>query len=123
MAEGDTLVNAAIGAVVSIVLSFLPVSPAFGGAVAAYLQGGSREEGTRVGALSGAIAALPIAFLFAVVGGIFLGLGVGLSGPRVSFLGFAVLFVVVFVVAVVYSAVLGAIGGYAVVYLVEEGYV
>lgn len=63
MAEGDTGVNALVGAVVSIVLAFLPFSTVIGGAVAGYLQGGQTGDGVRVGALSGAVAALPILFV------------------------------------------------------------
>jgi hypothetical protein len=119
MAEGDTLLNAAIGAVVSVVLSFLPVSPAFGGGVAAHLQGGDREAGAKVGALSGALAAVPVAALFAVFGSFLLGYGF-LGGGAVSLVGVGLVFVFVLVLAVAYSAVLGAIGGYVAVYLVEE---
>ena len=60
MAEGDTLVNALIGAVVALVLSFLPLSPMLGGAVAGYLEGGDRDDGVRVGAIAGVIVFLPL---------------------------------------------------------------
>lgn len=119
MAEGDTWLNAFVGAVVTIVFSFLPVSPAFGGGVAAYLQGGSRRDGASVGALSGGIAAIPLAFLFAFVGMFVLGFGLTLDAG-VSFLVIVPLLLFVIVVSVAYSAALGAIGGYLAVYLDEE---
>ena len=118
-AEGDTLLHAAIGAVVSVVLACLPVSPAFGGGVAAYLQGGDRGAGAKVGALSGALAAIPLAVLLAAFGSFLLGFGF-LDAGATSLVGFGLVFVFALVLSVAYSAVLGAIGGYVAVYLVEE---
>jgi hypothetical protein len=51
--EGEFWVNAVIGAVVAVVSSFVPLSPALGGGVAAYLQGGTRTVGAKVGAVFG----------------------------------------------------------------------
>jgi uncharacterized membrane protein (GlpM family) len=78
MGEGDTLINALIGAAVSVVLSgLLPFSPLFGGGVAGYMQGGDRSEGLRTGAISGVIALVPAAVIgllvFAFVATMFLG--------------------------------------------------
>lgn len=56
---GDTL-NAVLGAVVTVVASFVPLSPVLGGGVAGYLNGG---RGLRVGALSGVVATLPVVVL------------------------------------------------------------
>lgn len=82
MAEGDTFVNAVIGAVVTAVLSpILPFSPIFGGAIAGYLQGGSRSDGFRIGAISGVVAFIPaillagLAMLFVIP--VFIGAGPG----------------------------------------------
>jgi len=116
MTEGDTWINAAIGAVVTIVCSFVPVSPVFGGAVAAYLQEGPRMEGPRVGGLSGVLAAIPLALFIGLFGILFLGV-VGGGGSSLVLLP---LFLLVLLVTVAYSAALGAVGGYLVVYLVEE---
>jgi hypothetical protein len=55
-ASDGRLTNALIGAVVTVVLPFVPFSPLLGGAVAGYLQ---ERDGFRVGAPSGAIAAVP----------------------------------------------------------------
>jgi hypothetical protein len=102
MAEGDTLVNAVLGAVVTVILSFLPLSPILGGLLAGYLQGGDRADGARVGALAGVIAMIPLLgigillFGFGAVyllGGLPFGLGV---------VGIVVLLFVVFVTAVVF---------------------
>lgn len=113
--ESKTLVNAFIGAVVTIVLSFLPFSPLIGGAVAGYLE---ERDGIRVGALSGAIAALPllgIAFLVIV--------GFGLFGAFLDF-GIGILVIVfsffVLSIIVVYTVGLSALGGYVGVYFVDE---
>lgn len=106
----NTVLNAVIGAVVTIVLSFTVVSPVLGGVAAGYLQ---REDGLRVGALAGVIAALPAVLLtFLVVG--FLGFG---AAP--VFLGF--FFIIVGIILVpIYIIGLSALGGYLGVYLRHE---
>lgn len=119
MSEGDTLINAVIGAVVAVVLSFTGFSPLLGGMVAGYLQRGDRAGGIRVGALSGAIAALPFLLLFFVFGGFLftgsmLGNGMGVPGGFV----FVLLFGVVF--AFIWSVGLSALGGYLGVYIATE---
>lgn len=115
MPADDTLKNAAIGAVASIVLFFLPFSPALGGVLASYLQGGDTNEGLRVGALSGAIAAVPLALLAVLVGAFFL---VAMTGRAA--LAFVVLFIVVLFLALIYGVGLGALGGLLGAYLHEE---
>lgn len=119
MGEGDTYMNAAIGAVVTVVLSFTGFSPLLGGAVAGYLQRGERSDGLRVGAISGAIAAVPFLVLFVLFGGfIFTGtmMGPGTGAPRAMVL----LLVVGVVFALVWSVALSAAGGYLGVYLATE---
>lgn len=116
MAEGDTLLNAAVGAVVTIVLSFLPFAAVLGGGVAGYLQVTDRDvrEGARVGALSGAIALVPVVLLLFALGSVvpFLPLEIG----AFSF----VLIVVVLFTAAVYFLGAGALGGAIGAYLVDE---
>lgn len=73
MAEGDTLMNAAIGGAVAIVTSVLlgPASSVAGGAVAGYLQRSDTKGGAVVGAIAGVIVLIPFLLfvgLFAVVG-------------------------------------------------------
>ena len=112
MAEGDTLVNALIGAVVAVVLTFIPLSPMLGGLVAGYLEGGDRSDGIRVGAIAGVIAFLPL-----------VGVGVLLFGFGAFFLlggfpgavgGVVVVFLVLFGLVVVglYTVGLSALGGW-----------
>ncbi len=119
MSEGNTVLNAIIGAVVTIVLSFTGFSPILGGIVAGYLQRGDRAGGIRIGALSGAIAAIPFLLLFVVFGGFvftgsMMGGGMGLPG------GFVVLLFVGLVFALIWSVGLSAIGGYLGVYIATE---
>lgn len=119
MAEGDTYLNALIGAVTTVVLSFTVFSPILGGGVAAYLQGGERSDGARIGALSGVIAAIPLVFLFVVFGGFFFTgavMGPGMGASRVM----GLLLVVGLVFGLVWNVALSAAGGYLGVYLLTE---
>jgi hypothetical protein len=83
-----------------------------------YLQRTDAGVGVRVGALSGALAALPfLLFVLFVSGFVFAGPmmgGMGLPG------GFAALLFVGLFFALVWSVGLGAIGGYLCVYIREE---
>lgn len=90
--ERDTLVsrtlgNALVGAVVSVVLFLVPLSPALGGAVAGYLGRGDAVEGATVGSLSGAIAAVPGTVVGVLLAAVFVvappdgGLGFLAAGP------------------------------------------
>ena len=112
MAEGDTLANALIGAVVAIVLAFLPLSPMLGGLVAGYLQGGDRGDGARVGAIAGVVTFVPVvgfgvlvfAFgAFYLAGGFPLHLGV---------VGIVLVLLFGLVVAGIYTVGLSALGGW-----------
>ncbi|NEU55212.1 DUF5518 domain-containing protein [Halorussus sp. MSC15.2] len=113
--DPNTLLNALVGAVVTVVgAPVLPFSAVVGGGVAGYLQRGDLGEGATVGAVAGALAAIP-AFLFAwVVVGVFL-LGAdpffALSGLFAGFL---------FVVVVGYLVGAGALGGALGAYLRRE---
>jgi len=114
MGEGDTVINALIGAVIGIVAGpILPFSTVLGGGVAGYLQGGSREEGLKVGAIAGLVALVPFLLFAFVLGNLFLGLFVGGFGiPRFAS-GLGGLFVIVALVfAVVYTVVCSALGGW-----------
>lgn len=116
MEEGATLVNAVVGAVVSVVGSVVvPVAPLLGGAVAGYLEGGTRSDGVRVGLISGLIAVVPAALLgllvFGLFGSILLGMGPGMDG--VGFGLFSVTFLLVFLLVVAVVVVgLSALGGW-----------
>jgi len=119
MGQGDTLLNAGIGALVTVVFSFTAFSPALGGAVASYLQREDSSAGVRVGALSGALAAIPFLVFVVFIGGfLFAGPMMG-GGPGVpGGFGFLLLFGVLF--AFVWSVGLGAVGGYLGVYIARE---
>lgn len=115
MAEGDTLLNAAIGAVLSVVgAPLLPVAAVFGGAVAGYLQGGDERDGARVGALSGVIATVPVVLVLSLA---------LLFLPFVPFefaaVGVFVLGILLFVSAA-YLVGAGAVGGVIGAYLHDE---
>jgi len=111
MAEGDTLLNAVIGGVASIVLSFIPFSPVLGGALAGYLQGGDRSTGLRIGVYAGVVAAIPLALVLIAAIAIF---GFVLAIPPGSGEGAAILvvFLVVLVFVALYTVGLSAIGGW-----------
>lgn len=122
MEEGDTLVNAVLGGAVTFVTgNFVPLAPVLGGAVAGYLQGGTRREGLRVGAYSGLIAFVPLVFVAIAISSVFgivgIGFGLGVFGSGAPGLGAAgflgILFVLIFLVmAFVYFVGGGAIGGW-----------
>ncbi len=118
MSDRSTLVNAFLGAVVSVVLAFLPFSPVLGGGVAGYLE---RRDGVRVGAISGAITALPLALLFVAVtlfGSLFVIVPDPVVGGGLLFV--SVVLLVGIVVVALYTVVLSAVGGYLGVYVYDE---
>ena len=112
MAEGDTLVNALVGAAVTILLSFLPLSPLLGGVLAGYLEGGDAREGVRVGAAAGAIALVPLALFGVLV----IGFGVFyLAGGlpyHLSVVGVLALVLVGLFLVGLYTVGLSALGGW-----------
>lgn len=121
MGEGDTLLNAGIGALVTVVFSFTGFSPLVGGGVAGYLQRGTRRGGAKVGALSGGLAFLPFVILFVLFFGFFAlapmtGGGFGMPG----FIEVVVILLVVFPLLLLWNVGLSAVGGYLGVYLREE---
>ncbi|MFB6114324.1 MAG: DUF5518 domain-containing protein [Halodesulfurarchaeum sp.] len=118
MGQGDTLLNAVIGAVISVVLAFLPFSPVLGGAVAGYLQRGSRRGGLRVGAISGLITMLPLFGVGVVFGGAFFVPVFGMDPGALLSLGIVLIGVIAFFV--LYTVALAAVGGYVGVYVATE---
>jgi hypothetical protein len=124
--EPNTLVNALIGGVVSVVLGFVPFSPVLGGAVAGYLQSDDPAQGLRVGAYAGLVAAVPLAFVLFLLASV-LSFGVvavdstgSVAGTAASG-GFAVsalgVLGVVFLLTAVYTVGLSVLGGYLGSYL------
>lgn len=113
--EPSTLLNALIGAVVTVVTApLLPFAAIFGGGVSGYLQRSSVENGAKVGALAGAMAALP-AFLL-----VWLVVGFLLLGADPFFALTSLFALVVFVAVVGYLVVAGALGGALGAYLRRE---
>lgn len=112
MVEGDTLINAAIGAVANLILSsFIPFAPVFGGALAGYLQGGNQPEGIRVGAIAGALALIPGLLFGFLVLSIFVPAMAGESGV-IGLAAFGIVgIVIVAAIAVLYLVGLSALGG------------
>lgn len=111
--EPNTLLNALIGAAVTVLTSpILPLAAIAGGGVAGYLQRGDPTAGAVVGAVSGVIASIPVVFVaWFMIGVLFLG-----AAPAPLSL-FAV-FVVVLIVGYLVGA--GALGGALGAYLRRE---
>lgn len=102
---------AVIGAFVTAILSFIPVSPAFGGAIAGYLERTSSGRSVSVGALAGLLPALlAVAVTLFVLGGVVSGLLAVGEGSWAVAVGAALVLAVLFVAIV--SAALGALGGF-----------
>lgn len=111
--------SALLGAVVSVVASFVPFSPVLGGGVAGYLYGGSRREGARVGAVSGAIAAIPVVLVVAIVfGG--LGFFTVVENAFAATLVFVGMLLLIGLLVVALATGLSAVGGYLGTYVREE---
>jgi len=122
MGRGDTLLNAAIGTAVTVLLSFTGVSPLLGGGVAGYLQQEGRTSGATVGAVSGLVASV----LFLVFSALFFGLFRFGLAPAVAFSApggpeLLVLLVIAVPMVAVWNVGLGALGGYVGAYIYEDG--
>lgn len=118
-ATPDVVVLAVVGAVVTVMTSFVPLSPVLGGLVSGYLRGGDAQGGARVGAYAGLVASIPFALLtLFVLGGLAVATAeLGLGGLGV-FVGLAV--VVSLLVSVASLVGLSALGGYIGVSLDEQ---
>ncbi|MFB6106135.1 MAG: DUF5518 domain-containing protein [Halobacteriaceae archaeon] len=103
MTDRSIYLDALVGAAVTVVLGFVPFSAVVGGGVAGYVHG---RDGARVGALSGAFAAVPKAGLVVLALAFFLPVAPG-AGARTL-----VLLAVVFVLFATYVVALAALGGY-----------
>jgi hypothetical protein len=118
MVERTELRNAAIGAVVTVVLSFTGFSALLGGGIAGYLQGEPPKRGARVGAISGGIAVLPI--LLVLVLGFVLLLGQPAALGVTGGVELAIILFVMFPLLFAWIIGLGAVGGYLGGYLRTE---
>jgi hypothetical protein len=114
--EGRFLLNAVIAAVVGVVLGFVPLSPALGGAFGSYLNGGTRSTGLKLGAVGGLLASVPV-----LAGGALFALLAIAGGPGArTFLVFLVFMLVVLVFTALYVVGLSAAGGWGGIYLRER---
>ena len=102
---------ALLGAVTAAFLSFIPLSPALGGALAGYLERGESERIVSVGAVSGLLVVLPLLSLlvFVLVGLVTGMLAVDQAGAGIV-VGAGMVLGAAFVATV--SIGLGALGGY-----------
>lgn len=107
----DTTTNAIVGGAVTIVTSFVPLSPVLGGAVSGYLEGPDRTAGARAGAYAGIVAAAPLTLLFGLLAVAFVVLATELSIAGPMAIGLAGLFIG-FLVVVAYLIGLSALGGF-----------
>lgn len=111
----STLINAFIGAVAGIILSFIPLSTLLGGGVAGYLEGGEPGDGLRVGAIAGVIMLVPFVFIGFVMMMFFV--GGGMAGPPVAF---GLMMVFMLFLGALYTVGLSAVGGYLGIYIKNE---
>lgn len=114
MSSGDTWIHAIIGAAVTVILSVTGVAPVIGGIVAGYLEAGSKDDGARVGALAGLLAAVPLAVLLLTAGSVIAAVIPFVGFPEAA-AGVAGIFVIVLVFGsmLVATVLLSALGGYA----------
>lgn len=109
--ESGLLADGIVGAIVTLLTSFIPFSGIIGGGLAGYLYGGSRLDGAKAGGMSGVMLTLPL-----VVGLIVL--SIGFVSVDMGWLAAVGALVVGF--SAVFSIGLGALGGYLGVYLAER---
>jgi hypothetical protein len=107
----NTVLNGVIGGIIAVVLSFIPLSPVLGGAVAGYLEGGEERDGLVVGPIAGIIAFMPFV-LFGLLAAVIL---IAPGGVRLL----PLLAVFLFFVAV-YTVGLSALGGVVGIYVKNE---
>ena len=119
MVRTRTLVNAVIGAVFSVALSFIPGSTVLGGAIAGFLEGPNEREGAIAGALAGAITFIPFLGIgFLLAGVLSLGLLGGVPIEGVFLFTFVILSAGFFLL--LYTVGLSLLGGYLGAYLARE---
>ncbi|WP_435074675.1 DUF5518 domain-containing protein [Halorubrum sp. HHNYT27] len=111
----NTYLNALIGAVTTLLLSFTGISPVLGGAVAGYLEGGETSDGLRVGAISGAMASLPAFGILLLV--LFL---VPVAPEPGAVIGGGLVALLIIALVFAYTMALSAIGGVIGAYVNRE---
>ena len=115
MASDDTVTSVLVGGLVTIFLSpVVPFAPVLGGALAGYIRGGSRMDGVKVGAYSGAVALIPLVLLVTLFGNLFLAFLAGAAPgfpPAAGGLT-AVVLIFALISALVYTVAFAAVGGW-----------
>lgn len=106
----NTLVNALVGGIVSILIAFIPFSTLVGGFVAGYLHDADRSAAIRVGAFAGLVALVPAVLLGLVIFIVLAG-GLAYGAPSASFLLILVL-LVGGTISILYTIGASAVGGY-----------
>lgn len=103
--------HALLGALAAAVLSFLPFSPAAGGALAGYLEQGQSGRSVSVGAVSGLLAVVPVLVIVVfALGGTVAGLSTIGQGGLAAVTAATAVFVLAAVATI--GAGIGALGGY-----------
>lgn len=111
--SGNTFLNAVVGAVASLVLVFLPFSPAVGGAAAGYLQRGTTTDGAKAGAVTGLLVAFPLFLLVVLLAPVFLFAPAGVPSLPTNAVVFVLLATVGTLAYALGTATLGgAVGAY-----------
>lgn len=119
MGSGETWINAIVGAVITLGLSFTGFSPLLGGGVAGYLQAEPPASGAKVGAVSGAIAAIPLLLLVILGFGLFAAVPAGAGGFHGG-IEVALIFGVMLPMMLLWFVGLSAAGGYLGAYIHTE---
>lgn len=117
----ETIKNAAIGAVVTFVVTFIPLlgflSPVFGGGVSGYMQNRGASGGAWVGIIMAVFSGIPALLLgaFAVVLGSIPLLSGSIIGSIIGFIGSAggLLVIGLWFLWTIYALILGLVGGIA----------
>ncbi len=108
----STVVNALLGGIAGVILSFVPLSPILGGGIAGYLEGGRPGDALKVGAVAGLVMLVPFAFLLFLLL-FFLGFG----GAPAAFGLFGLL---ILLFSALYTVGLSVLGGYLGAYVKTE---
>ncbi|WP_435318512.1 DUF5518 domain-containing protein [Haloarchaeobius sp. TZWSO28] len=121
--ENGFWINAAIGGIAAIVLSFVPFSPVLGGLISGYLEKDTQRGGNiKIGAAAGVISLIPMLFL----GVFFVGFGfLGALGGADAAMGVVFMLFIVAIFAVIgalYTIGLGAAGGFLAHVLWEDDF-
>lgn len=103
--------NALVGAVVTVVVSFVPFSSLVGGAVAGYLQQDDARAGFRAGIVTGLFLALPVTLIF----------GVLLTGIIIEgFVTVSLIILMSIIVSLIFTIIMTSLGGYIGGYLATD---